>query len=114
MNYKHLTPELAITGQIKASDIPAIAAAGFRAIICNRPDGEGFGQPSSDAIGRAAAEAGLAFRYIPIRPGQAAQQAVDAFARALDELPGEVLAYCASGARSANLCAMAQARRRGR
>lgn len=114
MDFRPVSPEVSVTGQIELAEIPAVAEAGFRAIICNRPDGEAADQPPSDAIRRAAADAGLAFRYIPVIPGQVSEANVAAFARALDELPGAILAYCRSGARSANLWALAEERRRAR
>jgi sulfide:quinone oxidoreductase len=47
-------------------------------------------------------------------PGQLTEAEVKAFAAALDELPSEILAYCRSGARSANLWSLAEERRRAR
>jgi sulfide:quinone oxidoreductase len=114
MDIRHLSPGLAVSGQIEAADVAEIAAAGFRTIICNRPDGEAADQPSSGAIRRAASAAGLAFRYIPIIPGQLTEDDVAEFAKALDSLPGDILAYCRSGARSTNLWSLAQESRRGR
>ena len=36
-----LSPELSVSAQIRPEDLPALAAAGYRAVVCNRPDGEG-------------------------------------------------------------------------
>jgi sulfide:quinone oxidoreductase len=41
-----LTPAFAVAPQISPEDVQAIAAAGYKSIICNRPDDEGDGQPS--------------------------------------------------------------------
>ncbi|MGI9500254.1 MAG: beta-lactamase hydrolase domain-containing protein, partial [Geminicoccaceae bacterium] len=43
---RKVTENLSVSPQITTSDIEAIAAAGFRSIICNRPDGEAPDQPS--------------------------------------------------------------------
>ena len=84
----------------------AIKAAGFKSIICNRPDNEQPGQPSAAEIRRAAEAAGLSFRHVPIISGQPATgDDVAAMAQALDELEGPVFAYCRSGTRSTNLFA---------
>lgn len=91
---------VSITGQIKPGQMQAIADKGIRSVICNRPDGESFGQPSFAQMQVAAQAAGIEMRYIPIIPGRAGQAEVDAFADALKTLPGPVLAYCRSGARS--------------
>ena len=49
MDIKALSPKFSVSPQILAKDISAIAQAGIRAIICNRPDGEGVDQPTFDA-----------------------------------------------------------------
>ena len=48
MEYRQITDEYAVSGQIAADDIAAIKAAGFRSIICNRPDDEQPGQPTAE------------------------------------------------------------------
>ncbi len=60
MDPKPLTPGLAVPPQITAADMSAICDAGFKAIVCNRPNGEGADQPGFEEI-RAAAEHGRAF-----------------------------------------------------
>ncbi|MES2480519.1 MAG: TIGR01244 family sulfur transferase [Pseudomonadota bacterium] len=112
MSIQSLTADFAVAGQISPEDLPAIAAAGFKSVICNRPDGEaGPSQPPYSAIEKAALAAGLQVRYLPAISGQLTPQQVAETARLLDELPGPVLAYCRSGARSANLWQLAQADR---
>ena len=41
------------------ADVAALAASGFRSIICNRPDGEEAGQPPAATLAEAAAAHGL-------------------------------------------------------
>ena len=53
MEYRQITEEYAVSGQIAPEDIAAIKAAGFRSIICNRPDDEQPGQPTADEIAMA-------------------------------------------------------------
>ncbi|WP_143137759.1 beta-lactamase hydrolase domain-containing protein, partial [Burkholderia ubonensis] len=55
MNIRKLTDTLSVSPQITAADLPALSAAGFRAIVCNRPDGEGPDQPTVAEIRAAAA-----------------------------------------------------------
>jgi len=38
MDIRQLSPQYAVSPQIDASDVPAIAEAGFGTIICNRPN----------------------------------------------------------------------------
>ena len=40
MDLRQLTPEIAVAPQIDIEDLPAIAEAGFRVLIINRPDHE--------------------------------------------------------------------------
>ena len=104
MEYRQITDDYSVTGQISPDDLPVIKAAGFKSIICNRPDNEQPGQPSAAEISRAAEAAGLSFRHVPIISGQpVTDDDVAAMAQALDELEGPVFAYCRSGTRSTNL-----------
>ncbi len=86
------------------------SASGFRSIICNRPDDEERGQPSAVAVAAAADALGLRFIHIPVVAGTIDEGDAAAMTRALAELPGPVLAYCRSGARSEQLATMAAAR----
>ncbi len=107
MNILEITPDYSVSGQIGVEDVAEIATQGYRAIMCNRPDGESPGQTPASEIGAAAEAAGLAFVFVPVISGQITQTNVDDFAAALRDLPGPVLAYCRSGARCQNLHALA-------
>jgi sulfide:quinone oxidoreductase len=104
LDIRWLTPKLAVCPQISASDIPAAQEAGFKSIICNRPDGEdGPQQPSQTEVGTAAEAMGLTFAYHPVNSvGHTPEQALHMGAL-LGSLPTPILAYCRSGARCANL-----------
>ncbi len=109
MELAKLTSRLSTSAQIRPGEVEAIAAAGFRSIICNRPDGEEQGQPSAEEIGAAARDAGLAFAHVPAASGSVTDQDGLAMKRALADLPAPALAYCRSGARSKKLAEMAGA-----
>lgn len=109
---RKLTDELSVSPQILPSDLPEIAAAGFRSLICNRPDGEGADQPGIEEITRAARAAGLEIDYQPVAPGLIEESAASAFGAALTRLPGPTLAYCRTGMRAATLWALSQAGKR--
>ena len=98
---------LFVTPQVQPGDMPAIAAAGIRAIINNRPDFEGgAGQPTSAQLEAAARNAGLAYRYLPVPPaGHTAEQA-RSMADAVNALTRPVVAFCRTGRRSAALYRM--------
>jgi sulfide:quinone oxidoreductase len=112
MDIKTLTSDLSVSGQITAEDMQAVKDAGFRAIICNRPDGEGADQPTYSEIAQAAKAAGLGSAYLPIISGKVSDADAAGFDAALAELPGPVLAYCRSGTRSATLWSLSQAHQR--
>jgi len=102
-----VSESFAVAPQIRPEDLKAIADAGYRAVICNRPDGEDAGQPSV-AIMREAAEAlGLAFHHIPVSGGVFAPAAIAAFGKAREQADGKTLAYCRTGTRSITLDALA-------
>ncbi|MBR7964639.1 TIGR01244 family phosphatase [Burkholderia vietnamiensis] len=97
--------------QITPAELKAIRNAGFRAVICNRPDGESADQPSFDEIAAAARELGLDARYLPVERDGIGDEQVDAFGALVDALPKPVLAYCRSGSRSGMLWNRLTARR---
>ncbi len=109
MDIKKITPKLSVAPQIAAADMKALADAGFRSIICNRPDGEGADQPTFEEMEKAAKAAGLEAVYLPVISGKVLDEDAVAFGAALDSLPGPVLAYCRTGTRSTTLWALAQA-----
>ena len=52
MNIVKLTDKLAVSAQISPEDVAQIAAAGFKVLINNRPDGEEGTQASAAEIGK--------------------------------------------------------------
>ena len=112
MDIRKITDELSVAPQIAAADIPAIAAAGFRAIICNRPDGEAAGQPCCGEIETVVKEYGLVWRSQPVRSGAVTIADAREFGALLAELPKPVLAYCRSGTRCATLWSLSEAGKR--
>lgn len=110
---RHVTSRVSVAPQIDAGDIPAIKAAGFVAIVNNRPDDEEPGQPSGDAIRAAAEDHGLAYTAVPVTGAGFSHPQLDAMAAALTDAGGPVLAYCRSGTRSCNLWALAEAKSGG-
>jgi len=106
MDIRRITGDISVSPQILPGDIPAIAAAGFRSVLCNRPDDEEPGQPDYAAVAEAARDAGLEVRSVPIPLGPTPTATIRDFARALDEMERPVLAYCRSGTRCTMLWSM--------
>ncbi len=109
MDIKPLTAELSVAPQILASDLRGIAHAGFRAVICNRPDDEGPDQPGFSELARAAADQNLPIHYLPAESGKVSDEQGAAFGRLMAELPKPVLAFCRTGMRSTTMWALSQA-----
>jgi len=107
---RSINDRISVAPQILPEDMAAIKAAGFVAIVNNRPDDEDSGQPSGDTIRAAAEAAGLAYSAIPVTHAGFSHPQIDAMAAALTAADGPVLAYCRSGTRSCNLWALAAAK----
>ncbi|MFM1827131.1 MAG: hypothetical protein RLY67_512 [Pseudomonadota bacterium] len=108
LSLRWLTNQLAVSPQIQPEDVQEAAAAGFRSIVCNRPDmEEGPSQPSQDEIMKAAEAAGVCFAYHPVTPsGQTPEQA-QKMGELIGALPKPILAYCRSGNRCVSLISFA-------
>lgn len=106
---RRVTDGFAVAPQISEDDVEAIAAAGYKTIIANRPDGEGgVDQPRMGPI-RAKAEAlGLSFAALPFS-GAPTPDIVERMGHILNEAPQPVLAYCRTGTRSLTAWALTHA-----
>jgi len=99
-----LTPDFAVAPQLNPEDMAALAEAGYKSVIINRPDYEGGpDQPTADAVSAAARAAGLRVEYQPVVSGVITADDVTKFAELLQTMPAPVLAYCRSGARCTSL-----------
>lgn len=99
-----LTEEFAVAPQLSADDMRAVADAGFKSVIINRPDFEGGpDQPASSDVISAARAAGLQVEYQPVVSGGMTPADVRRFAELLNSLPQPVLAYCRTGTRCTHL-----------
>ncbi|MFV0385081.1 TIGR01244 family sulfur transferase [Paracoccus sp. (in: a-proteobacteria)] len=112
MDIRKLEGGVFVCSQISVADLPALKAQGIRAIICNRPDGEGADQPVFGEIERAAAAQGIVARHLPVVSGKVGDAEARQFGTLLMELPAPVLAYCRTGTRSATLWSLSQAEHR--
>ena len=106
MDIRPLTNGYAVSPQIAPEDAEAIAAAGYRRVICNRPDTEVPPELRADAVGKAVMAAGMDFVILPLTHDTLrgfVEEHRSAAAR------GPTLAYCASGTRSTVAWALSQA-----
>ncbi len=99
-----IADELSVAPQLMPEAMVELARLGFKSVINNRPDFEhGPDQPTSAAVEAAAVAAGLQYRHLPVDGGWQSPEQIAEFARLLAELPGPMLAFCRSGARSTRL-----------
>jgi uncharacterized protein (TIGR01244 family) len=109
MDIRQITPDYAVSPQIEPADMPAIAAAGFRAVICNRPDAEVPHELSTEVMRIAAEAAGLGFVVNPVTHQTLNMDMVAEQTAAMAAAGGPVLAYCASGTRSSIVWSLGKA-----
>ena len=109
MIIRQLTLGLSVADQLTIDDLEAIKEAGFKAVICNRPDEEGEPHAEADSMAQKADALGLEFRYLPVNGANITDTDVAQHGALLSEVPGPVLTYCRSGARCAKLWALSEA-----
>jgi uncharacterized protein (TIGR01244 family) len=103
LRYVQLTYTVAASPQVQPADMAAIAAAGYRVVVNNRPDGEALDQPTSEQLRVAADAAGLTYHYYPLNAFNYPGPDVAAMAAIFDDLEKPIFAFCRSGTRSTNL-----------
>ena len=102
MNIRKIDDNFAVTGQITPEQVKSVSEAGFKSIVCARPDNEEFGQPSFDDVARAAEAEGIQIVHIPVS-GAVGEGQIIRFHDAWENMPKPVLGYCRSGARAGSL-----------
>jgi len=95
-----LSDEVSVAPQLSPNDMAALASAGYKSVIINRPDFEGGpDQPTAASIMEAAKAAGMEVVYQPVVSGAMTAEDVETFARHLETLPKPILAFCRTGTR---------------
>jgi sulfide:quinone oxidoreductase len=109
MDINTITPNLSVSPQITTADVEQLAQAGFKTIICNRPDGESADQPRFHEIEQAAQKLGLHTHFMPVETAKITEADGQAFGQLVHSVPGPVLAYCRSGTRCSILWNLSEA-----
>ncbi|MGZ2257426.1 TIGR01244 family sulfur transferase [Roseobacter sp. A03A-229] len=110
MDMRQITPDFFAAPQINPDDMQAIAEAGIRRIVCNRPDVEVPPSHQCAVMQEAALAAGLEFAIQPLTHQTMTPEVIAANHALIGGCDGPVLAYCASGTRSTIAWALAAAR----
>ncbi len=103
MNLQKIGPDIFISAQISVENIKTLAQAGFKTIICNRPDQEDPHQPDFSTIQAAAHEYGIKAHHIPIVPPTIQKSDIETMKTILKSASVPLLAYCHHGTRSMHL-----------
>lgn len=111
MDLRPLDETTSAAPMLDPADMAAVAENGVTTIICNRPDAEVPPSHQAAAMQAAAEAAGMTFVFNPIAGMALTMDAVEEQADAIDGAEGKVVAYCASGTRSAILWALSRAGR---
>ena len=109
MHINRLSPDYSVAPQIVIEDVATIVNAGFKSVICNRPDQENPVPCQIEAIKAVALAAGLEFAENVFDSDSFGSDKVERQTELLKQLPGPVLAYCASGNRCSVIWAFALA-----
>ncbi|WP_039760578.1 TIGR01244 family sulfur transferase [Bartonella queenslandensis] len=107
MNLQQIDPDIFISGQISIENIKTLAEAGFKTIICNRPNHEEPHQPDFSSIKAVANDYGIQTYYIPISPPTIETTDVETMQTILKTASLPLLAYCHHGTRSLHLYRLA-------
>ena len=99
MHINQLSPDYSVAAQIVIEDVATIVNAGFKSVICNRPDQENPVPCQIEAIKAVALAAGLEFAENVFDSDSFGSDKVERQTELLKQMPGPVLAYCASGNR---------------
>jgi sulfide:quinone oxidoreductase len=100
VDIRRVTDTFAVAPQISPDDVEAIAAAGYRTLVANRPDGEGgTEQPRMGPIRAKAESLGMTFVALPFS-GAPTPEVIERTGAILSEAPTPILAYCRTGTRS--------------
>lgn len=102
MKIETVSHKYGVSGQIEPDDLRVIAQAGYKSVVCMRPDNEEAGQPKFDEIARTANAFDVKAAYVPVS-GTATRTDLSQFRSVCEHLPKPVLGYCRSGSRALSI-----------
>ena len=105
-----LSPGVSAAGKLDRADIEALADAGVRTIVNNRPDGEDPGQLAAEEARLLAEARGIAYHHVPITAASLTRDDVDAVEAVLARAERPIVLHCRSGTRSTLLWALVRLR----
>jgi sulfide:quinone oxidoreductase len=109
---KELPGDVFVTGQLLSAQIQALSEQGVMSFINNRPDMEAPIQPLSEELESTAHKLRVDYFHIPMSGG-ISPGLIEASVNAYHNAPRPIVAFCASGMRSAALWAFAHVDKMG-
>ena len=90
-----MTESVAVSPQIFPNEIAEIRAAGFKSVICNRPDGEASDQPLYRELEELARASGLETRFQPVASGRLTDEDAAKFGHLVTDCRNQFLPFAA-------------------
>lgn len=107
MDIREINPKFSVAPQISPDQMHDLVAAGFKRVLCNRPDAEVPESHQAAAMEAAAKQAGLEFFTCPLTHQNMTPDVIAENHDLIVGCDGPVVAYCASGTRSTIAWALA-------
>lgn len=105
---KRQLDELITCGQLNTEQIKALAEAGVKTLIFNRPDAEEAGQPATAELQKQAEACNMQWVFQPVMSGQVTDAEGIEFGKLYETAAKPVVAFCRTGARCGCLWALSQ------
>ena len=109
---KELPGDVFVTGQLLSAQMQALSEQGVMSFVNNRPDMEAPIQPLSEELESTAQKIKVDYFHIPMSGG-ISPGLIEASVTAYENAPRPIVAFCASGMRSAALWAFAHVNKMG-
>jgi uncharacterized protein (TIGR01244 family) len=104
--FKKISDDLSVAGQISGEQIPELATAGFKSVLNLRsPEEQGFLQNEKEQ----AEAAGLEYANVPLNSQIPNQHLTAEAIKAIKDLPKPVFIHCAAGARAGGIALISNA-----
>ncbi|SEK40977.1 beta-lactamase hydrolase domain-containing protein [Pacificibacter marinus] len=113
MQVRRINGMFSIANQVEAQNIESLVHAGYKTLICNRPDGETGDFDAFAKIAEMAKRYGIKAVYLPIEAVGASPEDQNAFDELILDCPKPIVAYCRSGTRPATLWTMFDVKHNG-
>lgn len=103
MRIKRINGMFTIASQVEVDKVNKLVQAGYRTLVCNRPDGEDEDQANFADIAAEAQKLGMMAVYLPIAQSGGSPDDQQKFDDIIMDCPKPIVAYCRTGTRPATM-----------